>query len=308
MKRIVIFSIFIFALCGFAFAQTPREVLEKVKEIKLLESSRNDVQRILVDYKLDDPDYEEYLDDFSNDVADIEVSYSAGTCEKEGDENDRVDVAEIWNVSAWKATKIVITFAEDHTPADLGFKLSEFKKQKVFPDDEDSDYAVYYDKNSGIAFVLGETVEKIIVYPPKRGYSLLCDNKKAKEFSSAGEWFGIRDVIIGRGDINPPANVESLILSAEEITAGCNGEKSRIGKIDRISVKTVALDPDNDVLTYNYEVSDGKIIGQGASVVWDLTGVKPGTYTITAGVDDGCGICGTTKTRTIVVKECLKPK
>src|SRR5436189_216350 len=31
---------------------------------------------------------------------------------------------------------------------------------------------------------------------------------------------------------------------------------------------------------------------------------SPGTYTITTGVNDGCGICGKTDTQTIVVKEC----
>jgi hypothetical protein len=58
------------------------------------------------------------------------------------------------------------------------------------------------------------------------------------------------------------------------------------------------------VLTYNYTVSGGRIVGQGANVSWDLTGAQPGTYTITAGVDDGCGVCGKTQTRTITVTEC----
>jgi hypothetical protein len=39
-------------------------------------------------------------------------------------------------------------------------------------------------------------------------------------------------------------------------------------------------------------------------VKWDLTGVSPGTYTITVGADDGCGICGTTKTEEVTVIKC----
>ncbi len=70
------------------------------------------------------------------------------------------------------------------------------------------------------------------------------------------------------------------------------------------NVTTTAVDPENDVLTYNYTVSGGRIVGQGANVSWDLTGVNPGTYTITAGVDDGCGVCGQTKTQTITVEKC----
>ncbi len=39
-----------------------------------------------------------------------------------------------------------------------------------------------------------------------------------------------------------------------------------------------------------------------------MSGVRPGTYTITVGVDDGCGICGKTQTKTIEVKECVCEK
>jgi hypothetical protein len=65
-----------------------------------------------------------------------------------------------------------------------------------------------------------------------------------------------------------------------------------------------ADDPANDGLTYEYLVTGGKILGEGAKVVWDLHGVDPGNYTITAGVNDGCGICGKTVTKSVVVKTC----
>jgi hypothetical protein len=71
-----------------------------------------------------------------------------------------------------------------------------------------------------------------------------------------------------------------------------------------VNVSTSASDPENDVLTYNYTVSGGRIVGTGANVSWDLSGVQPGTYTITAGVDDGCGVCGKTVTETVTVVRC----
>ena len=71
-----------------------------------------------------------------------------------------------------------------------------------------------------------------------------------------------------------------------------------------VKVTTTAVDPEKDVVLYNYTVSGGRIVGQGANVWWDLTGIRSGNYTITAGVDDGCGICGQTQTRTITVKSC----
>lgn len=109
--------------------------------------------------------------------------------------------------------------------------------------------------------------------------------------------------------INPPANVESVTLGEKTVYIPCPpGSRPRAGgncsDDMTVSVTTVARDPDNDVLTYNYTVSGGRIVGQGANVSWDLSGVQPGTYTVTVGVDDGCGVCGTTKTETITVANC----
>lgn len=70
-----------------------------------------------------------------------------------------------------------------------------------------------------------------------------------------------------------------------------------------VNVVTTASDPEGDTLVYNYTVSGGRIVGQGSNVTWDLNGVLPGTYTITAAVDDGCGICGKTVTQTVEVEK-----
>ncbi|MEQ1761654.1 MAG: hypothetical protein ABL984_00780 [Pyrinomonadaceae bacterium] len=70
----------------------------------------------------------------------------------------------------------------------------------------------------------------------------------------------------------------------------------------QIDVVTTVFDQENDLLTYGYTVTGGRIVGTGSKVKWDLTGVRSGTYTITAAVDDGCGFCGQTKSLTVVVK------
>lgn len=328
MKKIIVSTVIILAACGFAFAQTPRDAIEKVKEIKLLESNRDDVQRAFVNYESDDYDFEEHSQEFFSDSADIEVSYSSGKCRENAakddeDENEesRDDVAEIWNVVEWKATKIVIDFDEAIKIEDTGFNLSEFKKQKRFPDDEesddeksdveDSDSFIYHSKNLGIALVGDKKeIEKIIFYPSKGSHSKLCGNEKAKKFASDENWFGTEElekIVCG----NKFADVTDLILSAEEIITDCADKtrnKNRLEKVNKISVQTVAVDPENDVLTYQYTVSGGKIVGQGANVVWDLTGASPGIYTITAGVDDSCGVCGRTKTQMVIVRACPNPK
>lgn len=107
--------------------------------------------------------------------------------------------------------------------------------------------------------------------------------------------------------VNIPANVTALNLDSTTVTIPCPpGTRSESGCADdaSIAVNTVATDAEGDVLTYNYTVSGGRIVGSGANVSWDLTGVRPGTYTITSAVDDGCGVCGTTQTKTITVAEC----
>ena len=122
-----------------------------------------------------------------------------------------------------------------------------------------------------------------------------CKTKYAKEFIDHTSWFGTkkledRPVCIL---VNLHANVTELDLSHLEISAVTPKQ---------IDVTTTAVDPENDILTYNYTITGGRIIGTGPKVKWDLSAVASGTYTITAGVDDGCGLCGATMTKTVVVK------
>ena len=105
------------------------------------------------------------------------------------------------------------------------------------------------------------------------------------------------------------ADVTNILLSETRVTIPCaEGTRAAEGAncTDDMSVNvtTTAVDPENDVLTYTYTVSGGRIVGQGANVQWDLTGAAPGTYTIVAGVDDGCGVCGKTQTTSIIVENC----
>lgn len=106
---------------------------------------------------------------------------------------------------------------------------------------------------------------------------------------------------------NKPANVTALNVADSEVMLPCPpGTRSDSCSADgtNLGVSTTAVDPEGDVLTYNYTVSGGRIVGQGANVNWDVAGLQPGTYTITAGVNDGCGVCGQTQTKTITIREC----
>lgn len=121
-------------------------------------------------------------------------------------------------------------------------------------------------------------------------------------------WAGRRNARADRDKPDLPANVESVTLDSTTVVLPCppgTTSKGGLCKDDQsVGVATKAVDPENATLTYNYTVSGGRVVGQGANVNWDLSGVKPGTYTITSAVDDGCGFCGKTQTQTITVKDC----
>jgi hypothetical protein len=77
------------------------------------------------------------------------------------------------------------------------------------------------------------------------------------------------------GDNHPP--------SITGITSDPSGSVPA-GSVVQISV--IATDPENDPLTYKYDVTGGTISGVGAVVSWNAP-TEPGTYTIIATVNDG---------------------
>lgn len=106
---------------------------------------------------------------------------------------------------------------------------------------------------------------------------------------------------------NKPAGVENLILDNETVYLPCPpGNESDNCPKDGMTVKVKALSKDaaKNNLNYYYAVSGGQIIGQGADVIWDLTGNRPGSYTITASVGKNNAIRGKTLTKTVEVLEC----
>jgi outer membrane protein OmpA-like peptidoglycan-associated protein len=69
----------------------------------------------------------------------------------------------------------------------------------------------------------------------------------------------------------------------------CSADRTTVFVGERVRITAVASDPDNDPLTYSWRANGGQIIGSGASVQLDTTGVAPGHYTVTGRVDDGRG-------------------
>lgn len=299
MRTIFVVVFFIITTCSFAFAQTSFPELEIAKEIKLLRSTRADVKIIMSEFDRDDED-DDYDQDFRSENALVQVSYSTGDCSEDAGIRNQPE----WNAPKMTATKIVITFDETVKLKDLGLNLSGFKKKLEDEDEEDSKEYIYYNEKDGIIILTDEgEVEKIIVHPPKKQIGNLCVNENNSEILSREVSFV--GSIIQKDTycilLNRPADVTKLDLRTNGVF-GCKDEACANAKKE-ISIVTTAIDPENDVLTYNYAVTGGTIVGVGAQVVWDLAGASPGIYQITTGVDDSCGICGQTQARRILLKK-----
>jgi outer membrane protein OmpA-like peptidoglycan-associated protein len=72
-------------------------------------------------------------------------------------------------------------------------------------------------------------------------------------------------------------------------TITCSADRTSVFSGEKIHITTNASDPDGDPLTYTWRANAGQIVGNGAAVDFDTTGLAPGSYTVTVRVDDGRG-------------------
>jgi hypothetical protein len=107
---------------------------------------------------------------------------------------------------------------------------------------------------------------------------------------------------------NQPPTV-SLTASTSRVTlaADCVGDQrpdpTCTPTSSQVQLSAAATDPDGDTLLYTYSTTGGRIVGDGPNATLDLTGVAPGTYTVTVEVDDGCG-CVSFATTEVTVDRC----
>jgi hypothetical protein len=265
------------------YSQTLGDVLERARTVKFLQADQIAVKQAFYEMTFDGSFHNR--DDFTYGDFGIEVYYSTGECDEYEDE--------IFQAEKGTVVRIVISPSDEMSVGQLGFDLAKLKKEQKHRDSEST--FIYHDKKLGLAVdVSGDHVEEVILFPSVNAKATPCGNDMAREFVRLKSWFGSTKLEDRTGTISCwVANVTALDVSETLVTALTP---------KRVSISTTATDPENDVLTYVYVVSAGRIIGTGKDVVWDLTSVPSGTYTITAGVDDGCGVCGTTVTKTVTVQ------
>lgn len=103
--------------------------------------------------------------------------------------------------------------------------------------------------------------------------------------------------------------VESVSFDKEKVTLACPWvslrSKQPCPPEDRkIMVSTISPNAEKNSWNYYYFVTGGKIIGEGANVVWDFTGVRPGDYLITIGVGKDGVIKGNYVSKMVVAYSC----
>ena len=113
---------------------------------------------------------------------------------------------------------------------------------------------------------------------------------------------------------NDPQNLSPIVAtlspSLTTIVLPCPSAdmKSQAGNcppnpITTVQLTTTTANSNHDRLRHSYKVDAGVIKGEGASVIWDLQGVAPGSYTASVEKYDGFGGI-TTASTTVTVVNC----
>jgi len=270
---------FLYLLLGLSgIGQVPVSEWQKIKSVELLKTNKDEITKLFSDESLDSTEREHEQIFYTQDAV-ISFAYSSGKCG--GDFDD-------WKVPEWTVIGISIRPKNDIKLTASGIQYSSFRKERT--DYQRKEVFTLYDKPNGISVdVSYDRVVDFWLYPSAHKYHALCKLPEVQEYYSSKRWRRnpkFEKVIL---DYNTPPNVVGL--SIEEVT----------GETRQFHVVTEAKDPEGDVLTYVYKVSAGRIVGSGSTVIWDLSGVAPGSYSITAAVDDGCGLCGKFITKTVKI-------
>jgi hypothetical protein len=155
----------------------------------------------------------------------------------------------------------------------------------------------------------------LFVIPATQVPATINEFPRGFQFSDDANGFGFQ-LFIGRRNARSPeylpnqAPTVTLSASSTNIVLPCPpGQRAECtpGPSDsqQVQLTANATDPDGDTLLYSYNVSGGRITGEGPNVTWDLTGVQPGTYTANVEVDDGCG-CISFSSVSVTVAECSR--
>lgn len=106
-------------------------------------------------------------------------------------------------------------------------------------------------------------------------------------------------------------DVESVIFDKDKLWGSCplppfpvSEDFASIIKGDQtVKVTTVVKNAEKSDLNYFYTVSGGRVFGTGESVIWDLSSLRDGKYSITVGASASSIVRGKTVTKIIELAE-----
>ena len=79
----------------------------------------------------------------------------------------------------------------------------------------------------------------------------------------------------------------------------------------RVRLKATGVSPEGKPLRYRWEVSGGRLEGEGTDVVWDLSGAPPGVYNAAVTAEsgpEGNPLCTAFTSTKVVVRTCPPPR
>jgi hypothetical protein len=103
--------------------------------------------------------------------------------------------------------------------------------------------------------------------------------------------------------VQPVPNPPSVNLSSEAQTVTLCPRDASLGS-PRVRLNANASSPDGLPLRYTWKTTGGRIEGDGANTVWDLTDAAPGTYIASVDVTTGDARCTAFATVPVAVIEC----
>jgi hypothetical protein len=97
------------------------------------------------------------------------------------------------------------------------------------------------------------------------------------------------------------ADKERLLLGCPPgtFTSSCNPHKNQ-----QIRLSATTPGRNRNRASYRYHFTAGRIQGDGPEVIWDLTGVEPGQYSITVEADAGGGRVGFSSPVSLTIVSC----
>ena len=88
---------------------------------------------------------------------------------------------------------------------------------------------------------------------------------------------------------NRPPSIESFTSSSKVLEICPFASAAAVWDKPEVTLLVKATDPDGDALLYDYSITEGKISGEGSSVVWHLEGLPRGPHEVRVTLYDGYG-------------------